>query len=105
MMMMIYYCLSKRTALLNTHTFTPVESDLNTLSAALAASEKRSWTEKQVCHQLLLHTMDRAAGQNRFSIGACRPGDDARRLLDGPKYPLLSSPCIGSSVHCAGGYY
>jgi hypothetical protein len=39
MMMMVYYCLSKRTPLLNTHTFTPVESELNTLSAALAALE------------------------------------------------------------------
>eukprot|EP01050_Picozoa_sp_SAG11_P033153 SAG11_NODE_11119_length_782_cov_2.382138_2_plen_60_part_01 len=33
LMMMVYYCLSKRTPLLNTHTFTPVESELNTLSA------------------------------------------------------------------------
>jgi hypothetical protein len=40
MMMMVYYCLSKRTPLLNTHTFTPVESELNTLSAALAASKQ-----------------------------------------------------------------
>jgi hypothetical protein len=39
MMMMVYYCLSKRTPLLNTHTFTPVESELNTSSAALAASK------------------------------------------------------------------
>ena len=39
--MMVYYCLSKRTPLLNTHTFTPVESELNTLSAALAASKPR----------------------------------------------------------------
>jgi hypothetical protein len=39
MMMMVYYCLSKRTPLLTTHTFTPVESELNTLSAALAASQ------------------------------------------------------------------
>jgi hypothetical protein len=39
MMMMVYYCLSKKTPLLNTHTFTPVESELNTLSAALAASK------------------------------------------------------------------
>eukprot|EP01050_Picozoa_sp_SAG11_P011705 SAG11_NODE_1257_length_5369_cov_4.408159_1_plen_46_part_10 len=39
MMMMVYYCLSKRTPLLNTHTFTPVGSELNTLSAALAASK------------------------------------------------------------------
>jgi hypothetical protein len=38
-MMMVYYCLSKRTPLLNTHTFTPVESELNTLSAALATSK------------------------------------------------------------------
>jgi hypothetical protein len=36
MMMMVYYCLSKRTPLLNTLTFAPVESELNTLSAALA---------------------------------------------------------------------
>jgi hypothetical protein len=41
MMMMVYYCLSKRTPLLNTHTFTPVESELNTLSAALAAPKLR----------------------------------------------------------------
>jgi hypothetical protein len=34
LMMMVYYCLSKRTPLLNTHTFTPVDSELNTLSAA-----------------------------------------------------------------------
>ena len=40
-MMMIYYCLSKRTPLFNTHTFTPVESELNTLSAALAAPKPR----------------------------------------------------------------
>eukprot|EP01050_Picozoa_sp_SAG11_P019706 SAG11_NODE_3186_length_2624_cov_3.150099_1_plen_33_part_01 len=33
MMMMVYCCLSKRTPLLNTHTFTPVGSELNTLSA------------------------------------------------------------------------
>ena len=37
MMMMVYYYLSKKTPLLNTHAFTPVESELNTLSAALAA--------------------------------------------------------------------
>jgi hypothetical protein len=36
MMMMVYYCLSTRTPLLNTHTFTPVESELNTLSTASA---------------------------------------------------------------------
>ena len=41
MMMMVYYCLSKRTPLLNTHTFTPVESELNTLSVALAAPKLR----------------------------------------------------------------
>jgi hypothetical protein len=41
MMMMVSYCLSKRTPLLNTHTFTPVESELNTLSAALAATKPR----------------------------------------------------------------
>jgi hypothetical protein len=35
MMMMVYYCLSKRTPLLNTHTITPVESELKTLSAAI----------------------------------------------------------------------
>jgi hypothetical protein len=39
MMMIFYYCLSKRAPLLNTHTFTPVESELNTLGAALAASK------------------------------------------------------------------
>ena len=39
MMTMVYYCLSKKTPLLNTHTFTPVESELNALSAALAASK------------------------------------------------------------------
>jgi hypothetical protein len=39
MMMMVYYCLSKRTPLLNTHTFTLLESELNTLSAALATSK------------------------------------------------------------------
>jgi hypothetical protein len=33
--------LSKRTPMLNTHTFTPVESELNTLSAASAAPKLR----------------------------------------------------------------
>jgi hypothetical protein len=41
MMTMVYYCPSKRTPLLNTHTFAPVESELNTMSAALAASKPR----------------------------------------------------------------
>jgi hypothetical protein len=40
--MMVYYCLSKRTPLLNTHTFTPVESELNTLSAAPVAGPRRA---------------------------------------------------------------
>ena len=35
MMMMVYYCLAKSKPLLNTHTFTRVESELNTSSAAL----------------------------------------------------------------------
>jgi hypothetical protein len=41
MMMVVSYCLSKRTPLLNTHTSTPVESELSTLSAALAAPKLR----------------------------------------------------------------
>ena len=41
MTMMVYYCLSKRSPLLNTYTFTPVESELNTLIAALAAPKLR----------------------------------------------------------------
>ena len=39
MVVMVYYCLSKRTLLLNTHTFTPVENELNTFSVALATSK------------------------------------------------------------------
>jgi hypothetical protein len=42
MMMKVYYCLSKRTPLLNTHTFTPVESELNTLSAAFEPPQSPS---------------------------------------------------------------
>jgi hypothetical protein len=40
-MMIVYYCLSERTPSLNTHTFTPVECELNTLSAALATLKLR----------------------------------------------------------------
>ena len=40
-MMIVYYWLSKRTPLLNTYTFTLVESELNRLSAVLATPKLR----------------------------------------------------------------
>jgi hypothetical protein len=45
-----FFCLSKKTPLLNTHAFTPVESELNTLSVAVAAPKLRlAGTDPYIC--------------------------------------------------------
>jgi hypothetical protein len=80
MMMTVYYCLPKRTSLLNTHTFTHVHTrrtSLDTLSAASAAPK--------------LHCAPSPRARNRFA-GGSRP-----RSLLGAVGIGIASAAIGNA--------